>query len=455
MSNRFFETWSKQYRCFPQQVHYPTSVEDTVNIMSKIRGQDSRIKVFGSGHSPSNIAMSDDELIIINQLNNILSVNASTKKVVAQGGVLLSELNQVLDNYGLAIPNLGSISEQTLAGAMATATHGTGLNYGVLPTLIEGMTLVTASGDLVYTSKEENPEILKAAQCNLGVLGIVTEMELKVCDAFDLEVSEQPNTLENVLSNLDNRLQADHYRFWYLPHADRVWEWTASRKPPSNSYPRLSTFERIRKWYDERLIGYQVFQFLLYLGIYNQALVPGINRWYTGKNFFQPRQQSGKSFNQFNFDCLFKQHVNEWCIPIENTSKAIEQIRQMISDRGYRVHLPIEVRFVAKDDIWLSPCFGRDSCYIGVIAYLPYGQKVDYEAYFNDYEAIMANLGGRPHWAKTFGPDENWLKNRYPHWEDFQAVRYQLDPQNRFGNTYSDRVLGKAKEPISNNKTKV
>ncbi|NET62029.1 MAG: FAD-linked oxidoreductase, partial [Symploca sp. SIO2E6] len=93
--------------------------------------------------------------------------------------------------------------------------------------------------------------------------------------------------------------------------------------------------------------------------------------------------------------------------------------------------------------IWLSPCQGRDSCYIGVINYLPYGKYVDCQAYFDDYEKIMAKLEGRPHWAKRFGPDAEELKKMYPHWNDFQQVRYQLDPDNRFGNSYSDRVLGK------------
>jgi L-gulonolactone oxidase len=437
-----FENWSRQYRCIPHHIYYPTNTQEVVHVIQSEVRQKSRIRAFGAGHSPGDIAMSDEGLIVTTQLNRILAVDPTTKAIAVQSGITLTDLNQVLASYGLALPNLGSISAQTLGGAIATATHGTGLNYGVLSTLIRAMTLVTAEGETVRLSEQENPRFFNAAQCSLGALGVVTELELQVCDAFDLEVFEQPNALETVLEDLPNRLQADHYRFWYLPHADRVWEWSAIRKPPGGAQPRLTLLNRIHQWYQNRLIGYHLMELLLYLATFYHSWIPSINQWYTHQQFATPRQSRSDSVTQFNFDCLFKQHVNEWCIPIQNTAQGILQIRDMIRQYGYQVHLPIEVRFVKGDDIWLSPCQGRDSCYIGVIAYLPYGKPVDYAAYFADYEQIMSNLGGRPHWAKRFGPDYQWLKDHYPHWNDFQAVRTELDPHHCFSNPYTERVLG-------------
>lgn len=442
MKQHQFENWSRQYRCIPHRIYYPTNTREVVHaIQSEVR-QKSRIRAFGAGHSPGDIAMSDEGLIVTTQLNRILAVDPATKAIAVQSGITLTDLNQGLASYGLALPNLGSISAQTLGGAIATATHGTGLTYGILSTLIQAMTLITAKGEIIRLSEQENPQFFNAAQCSLGALGIVTELELQVCDAFDLEVFEQPNDLETVLDNLPNRLEADHYRFWYLPHADRVWEWSAIRKPPGSTQPRLTALNRIHQWYQNRLIGYHLMELLLYLATFHPNWIPSINQWYTQQQFATPRQSRSDSVTQFNFDCLFKQHVNEWCIPIQHTAQAILQVRDMIRQSGYQVHLPIEVRFVKGDDIWLSPCQGRDSCYIGVIAYLPYGQPVDYAAYFADYEQIMSNLGGRPHWAKRFGPGHQWLKDRYPHWNDFQAVRTELDPDHRFSNPYTERVLG-------------
>ncbi|NEO49793.1 D-arabinono-1,4-lactone oxidase [Moorena bouillonii] len=446
MNQNKFINWSEQYQCIPTSVHYPASTEEARDIVCQVMQQGTKIRVFGSGHSPSDIAMSNQDLVCSDRLNQILNINYDSQTVVTQAGVTLKDLNQSLAKYRLALPNLGSISAQTVGGAMATATHGTGLNYGVLSTIIQEITLVTGLGEVIKISKDENYQLFNAAKCHLGSLGLVTELKLQVTKEFDLEVREQPETLETVLDKLPERLQADHYRFWYLPHADRVWEWSATRKPPGKTAPKQNFFQRFQSWYREKLIGYYTFELLLYLATYNQRLIPLVNRWYVQQMFSKSKQSRGNSVSQFNFDCLFKQQVNEWAIPIEHTAEAILQIRQMIKEKDYQVHLPIEVRFVKGDDIWLSPCQGRDSCYIGVITYMPYGKYVDCQSYFDDYEKIMAKLDGRPHWAKRFGPDADKLEKMYPHWNDFQKVRSQLDPDNIFGNSYSDRVLVKPKK---------
>ena len=371
MSNKkYFTNWSQQYRCQPDRVHYPASTAEIIESVNQAR----QVRVFGSGHSPSDIAMSNRDLIVLDCFNKIIDIDLSTETVLIQGGVTLKQLNSALAARGLALPNLGSISEQTVAGAMATATHGTGLSHGVLSTLIIEMTLINAFGKEIKISSSNNQKFFDAAKCHLGALGIVTELKLKVCKAFDLEVKEQPNDLETVLAELPERLKNDYYRFWYLPHVDRVWEWAATRQAPTNSSKRLQKFS-FRRWYEEKLIGYHTLQLLLYIATYKDHLIPKINRWYADLMFAKAKTSREDSVSQFNFDCLFKQYVNEWSIPIERTAEAIMQIRQIIVDCNYKVHLPIEVRFVAKDDIWLSPCQGRDSCYIGVISYLPYGKK--------------------------------------------------------------------------------
>ncbi|NET60612.1 MAG: FAD-binding protein, partial [Symploca sp. SIO2E6] len=388
MNQQRFSNWSHQYHCTPTSVHHPASTEEVRDIVCQ--ADQRKIRVFGSGHSPSDIAMSNEELVCSNRLNRILNIYSDSQTVITQAGVTLKDLSHSLAKYGLALPNLGSISAQTVAGAIATATHGTGLNYGVMPTMIQEMTMVTGLGEVIKISLKENSELFNAAKCHLGSLGLVTELKLQVTKEFDLAVEQQPQTLENTLAKLPERLESDHYRFWYLPHADLVWEWSATRKPSAKNTTIKNVFQLLQSWYKEKLIGYYTFELLLYLATYNQGLIPQINRWYVQQMFSQPKQSQADSVSQFNFDRLFKQQVNEWAIPLENTAEAILQIRQMIQEKNYQVHLPIEVRFVKGDDIWLSPCQGRDSCYIGVINYLPYGKYVDCQAYFDDYEKIMA-----------------------------------------------------------------
>ncbi len=441
MNKNSFVNWSGEYRCTPNYVHHPKTDIEVKDIVCQAIKRKSKIRVFGSGHSPSDIAMSDEELVCLDGLNTIKDIDYENEIVVVEAGVTIYDLSQNLAKYGLALPNLGSISAQTISGAMATATHGTGLNYGIMPTIIEEITLVNGKGEIIKVSQDENSQFFDAVKCHLGSLGLITEYKLKVTTSFDLEVKEQPQTLAAVFENLPESLKSDHYRFWYLPHVDMAWEWTATRQSPEESRVKKNIFMAVGDWYQQKLIGFYTFQFLLYLATYNQNLIPGINRWYAQQMFSKSKQSRGDSLSQFNFDCLFKQQVNEWAIPIEYTVQALEEIRNLIQEKDYKVHLPIEVRFVKGDDIWLSPCQGRDSCYIGIINYMPYGKSVDCRDYFNDYEQIMSKFDGRPHWAKRFGPDAEKLAKLYPHWDDFQQVRYQLDPDNLFGNSYSDRVL--------------
>jgi L-gulonolactone oxidase len=438
-----FANWAGQYACAPRRVERVASAEDAQRVVRRARADARGIRVFGSGHSPSDIAMSDDVMVTLERLDRIVSLDRPARRVTVEGGATLAAIDDALLGAGLALPNLGSISAQTIAGAIATATHGTGLEHGTLSTLVEGVTLVSGEGEIVRIAPGSNERWLDGVRCHLGALGIVTEVTLAVSDAFDLAVEERPATLEDTLANLDERTRADHYRFWYLPHVDRTWEWTAARTAPG-AERTPGRRERARSWLRERLMGHHALEASLYVASFEDRLVPFVNRAYARAMFSRPRASRGRSRAMFNFDCLFKQHVDEWAIPIDRTGEALRAIRALIAERGFRVHLPIEVRFAKADSIWLSPCHGRDSAYIGVIAYMPYGRSTPHREYFEAFEALMMRLGGRPHWAKRFGPVAATLRERYPRWDAFMALRAELDPSGTFSNGYTDRVLGRA-----------
>nr|VFK16076.1 MAG: L-gulonolactone oxidase [Candidatus Kentron sp. LFY] len=413
MAERTFYNWSKQFHCTPQRVHEPRSETEIIDIMAELSRRNAHMRVFGGGLSPGDIAMSNEELILVTNFDRVLNIDVDAATVVVQPRVTLAALSHELASHGLALPVLGSVAEQTVAGAIGTGTHGTGLKFGTLSTLVEGMRLVTPNGDVLNISAAENPELLNAVRCHLGSLGVITQVTLRVCRAFDLEATERPNTLSTVLDSLPERLRRDHYRFWYIPHTDRVWEWSATRTPPEQT-ERLGPWRRLGTWFNGRIVDHHVYESLLHLATYRPSLIPNINKLGARTRFSKPCYSMGPSFSQFTFDCLFKQHVNEWSIPIEHTAEALRSIRELITQKGYYAHLPIEVRFVGGDDIWLSPCQGRDSCYIGVIAYIPHARPHHHEAYFADFERLMAAFGGRPHWGKFFKFQATELARRYP-----------------------------------------
>jgi L-gulonolactone oxidase len=441
-----FANWSGQYGCEPRRLHRPRHADEVATIVREAARRGARLRAVGAALSPSDIAMSDEEVVVLDGLDRVLAVDVDASLVTVQAGASLAAIDDELGRHGLGLPNFGSIASQTVAGAVATATHGTGLRFGALSTLVEAMTLVAGRGERMRISAREHADCLAGVRCHLGALGIVTDITLRACPRFDLEVKERPASLDVLLDQLPERVAADHYRFWYLPHAETAWEWSATRVPPGEAAPPPGRVESARRWWRERLVGRHAFELLLYLATFCDGLVPPVNRWYARSRFSAPRHGHGPSRSLFTFDCLFRQHVDEWAIPVSETARALRRLRELIRTRRFRVHLPIEVRFVRADDVWLSPSYGRDSCYVGVIAYMPYGRSADHRAYFDAYEALMLDLGGRPHWAKRFGPDAAQLSRLYPCWEMFQTLRDRLDPEDCFGNAFTDRVLGARRE---------
>lgn len=433
--------WAGQYGCCPVAFVAPASIDELRRTVRNARDRGQTIRAFGSGHSPSDIAMSDDVLISLSQLDRVVAIDRAARQVRVQAGATLAAVDEALRGEGLALPNLGSIAAQTVGGAVATATHGTGASHGTLSSLVEGATLVDGRGEVVRIDAGANAGWLDGVRCHLGALGLVAELTLRVTEAFDLVVEERPARFEDVLGALSDRVRREHYRFWYLPHADRVWEWSATRVPPGPSL-RENRASRARTWARERLVGYHAFELALYLASHQEALVPLVNRAYARAMFSRPRSARGPSRAMFTFDCLFRQHVDEWAIPIERAAEALSRVRDLIEVRGFRAHLPIEVRFVRAETAWLSPAHARDTCYVGAIAYMPYGRAAEHSEYFEAFEDLMASFGGRPHWAKRFGPGVEALRPLYPRFSDFARARAALDPEGIFTNAYTRRVLG-------------
>jgi L-gulonolactone oxidase len=212
-----------------------------------------------------------------------------------------------------------------------------------------------------------------------------------------------------------------------------------------------NAIQRARTWIRESVVGHRAFELALYAGTHEPRIVPALNRVYTRAMFSRPRVAAGPSHAMFTVDYgVFrpKAHTSEWAIPLAHTAEALRRLRALIAKRGFHVHVPIEVRFVNRDNVWLSPCYGRDSCYIGVMAYMPYGRAPGHEAFFEAFNALMLELDGRPHWAKRFSPEAATLRTRYPRWADFAALRQMLDPGSVFANTYTERVLGPLPVPL-------
>uniref|UniRef100_A0A4W2DRS5 L-gulonolactone oxidase n=2 Tax=Bos TaxID=9903 RepID=A0A4W2DRS5_BOBOX len=404
-------------------------------VLALARQQNKRVKVVGGGHSPSDIACTDGFMIHMGKMNRVLKVDTEKKQVTVEAGILLADLHPQLDKHGLALSNLGAVSDVTAGGVIGSGTHNTGIKHGILATQVVALTLLTANGTILECSESSNAEVFQAARVHLGCLGVILTVTLQCVPQFHLQETTFPSTLKEVLDNLDSHLKkSEYFRFLWFPHSENVSViyQDHTNKPPSSS----------ANWFWDYAIGFYLLEFLLWISTFLPGLVGWINRFFFWLLFNGKKENCNLSHKIFTYECRFKQHVQDWAIPREKTKEALLELKAMLEANPKVVaHYPVEVRFTRGDDILLSPCFQRDSCYMNIIMYRPYGKDVPRLDYWLAYETIMKKVGGRPHWAKAHNCTRKDFEKMYPAFQRFCAIREKLDPTGMFLNAYLEKVF--------------
>lgn len=429
-----WQNWGRSESVRPRRVEFPRSAEAVQRAVTAAAAQGMPVKAVGSGHSFTGIAVAPGVLLDLTDLTGLLDVDVERSRVTLRAGTRLHEIPALLAPYGLAMENLGDIDRQSISGAISTGTHGTGARFGGIATQVVGATLVTASGDLLVVNEHHNPELVPAVALGLGALGILVDVTVQCVPAFVLHAVEQPEELTAVLDGLEERVaEADHFEFYWFPHTDRAMTKTNTRLPESAPRHPLAPFG---KWVDDTLVGNGLHQVACTVAKTVPATIPGINR--LSVKMWGDREFTDASHRVFATSRSVRFREMEYALPAENVRPAFEAMRALVDERGWRISFPVEVRFAAGDDRWLSTAHGRDSAYIAVHRYW----RDDPREYFEAVEQIMLGFDGRPHWGKMHTLDASILRERYPRFEDFTALRDRLDPQRLFANPYLDRVLG-------------
>ncbi|XP_038291277.1 L-gulonolactone oxidase isoform X3 [Canis lupus familiaris] len=387
-----FQNWARTYGCCPEMYFQPTSVEEVREVLALARQQNKRVKVVGGGHSPSDIACTDGFMIHMGKMNRVLQVDTEKKQVTVEAGILLADLHPQLGKHSLALSNLGAVSDVTAGGVIGSGTHNTGIKHGILATQVVALTLLTADGTILECSESSNADVFQAARVHLGCLGVVLTVTLQCVPQFHLQEISFPSTLEEVLNNLDGHLKkSEYFRFLWFPHSENVsviYQDHTNKILDSFSQPPSSS----ANWFWDYAIGFYLLEFLLWIR--------------------------------------------------EKTKEALLELKAMLEAHPKMVaHFPVEVRFTRGDDILLSPCFQRDSCYMNIIMYRPYGKDVPRLDYWLTYETIMKKVGGRPHWAKAHNCTRKDFEKMYPAFSKFCAIREKLDPTGMFLNAYLEKVF--------------
>ncbi|KAL4895682.1 D-arabinono-1,4-lactone oxidase-domain-containing protein [Aspergillus ambiguus] len=460
-------TWAKTFFSRPELYIQPQSIPEIQKVVTLARRCRRRLVTVGSAHSPSDLTCTSSWLINLDHFNRVLDLSPETGVVTVEAGIRLRDLGPQLERHGLTLSNLGSIDDQSLAGVIATGTHGSSLRHGLLSECILSLTLMLANGQLVRCSETTNPDLFRAALISLGALGIIVEVTFQAAPSFKIAWRQTRRSLSSVLAEWSTGLWTSHefVRVWWMPYQQSAIVWHAD-KSDLPLRPPPATF------YGEKL-GYHIYHNLLALSNYFPRILPWVEWLVFGLQYgFRAESTVTEAVEPARtgllMNCLYSQFVNEWALPLEKGPEAIIRLSAWLNGdpetaripfpvEGLWVHCPIEVRVSdsthnEKPRPFLDPtCPDGPTLYLNATLYRPYLRDPPCRGrYYEAFEWLMRDMGARPHWAKNFtvmGRRE--LRDLYGHdMDEWLRVRREVDADGMFLGEWHRRNL-----PLSDGET--
>jgi FAD-linked oxidoreductase len=425
-----WRNWTGDQVADPARILAPRDAAEVAAAVKDAARDGLRVRMTGAGHSFTGAALTDGVLLSPRRLAGIVAI--AGESVTVRAGTRLRDLSVELARHGLALENLGDIDAQTVAGAVATGTHGTGAGYGGLAAQVTGLELATADGSVV----EADGDLLAAATVGLGAYGVVTAVTLRCVPAFALRAVESAERVDALLERWDTLpAEADHVEFYWWPHTRDAQLKRNTRVPLTE----LAPLPRWRALVDGELVANGLFGAVCRAGVLVPALVPPANRLAT--RLLGSRTYTDLSWKVFAHPRRVRFHETEWAFPRPLLPEVLRELDATIRRRGWRVSFPVEVRVAAGDDRWLSTAYGRETAYLAAHRYVrePWA---DYLGAVGEIVRAVAGDDARPHWGKLHPLAAADLAPRYPRFADAVALRSRLDPTGLFANRYTNRVFG-------------
>ena len=432
--------WAGNIRAIPARLTRPTNLDSVVEAIRSARTDGLTVKAVGGSHSFAPAAATTGVRLDMDAMAEGLALDLKRRLVTVQGGMSLQGLNRVLAVHGLALPNLPNFDQQTISGALATGTHGTGNGlHGVgLASHLEEVELVTAAGEVRRTRDGTADDVFEVARLGLGAIGVVTEVTLRCVESFTLRAEERTIAVDRLMRTIDELVHDNEYvEFQWFPYTERA-RLTLRNATAESARPR----PRLRRWLVDDLLIDRVYQAACRLGQWHPPLQPTISRISSG--VLPPMRYTGPSHEvlQSAWDGRFV--AMEYAVPRPALGELLAGVRSIIDQLPVKVALPVKIRFSAGDDVWLSPAYERETAHVMVTQYVGagYNAAAGYEEYFRRVESLATALDGRPHWGMLHWRDAASLAAAYPRFSQVLAVRDKLDPGRLFTNAYLERVLG-------------
>ncbi|ODQ68280.1 D-arabinono-1,4-lactone oxidase [Nadsonia fulvescens var. elongata DSM 6958] len=455
ISKRFHQTWANTFRCKPDRYVQPSTIDEIQAVVRQAQKQKRTVMLTGSGHSPSDMTMTSDWVMNLDKFKQAVSFkphhSGKFTDVTVEAGIRIFQLNEILAKRGLAIQNLGSISDQSIAGIISTGTHGASAYHGLVSQQIVNLTIMIASGELITCSPTENPILFRAAMLSLGKLGIIVYATIRTVPSYTIHSCQEVITFDQLFKLWPTLWTSSEFvRVWWFPYTRKCILWRANKSNKPLSPPRPS-------WYGT-WVGRKFYEALLWFAVnLYPAATPGIEKWVFNQQYGKTvtYENGGSeavqgSVDGLNMDCLFSQFVNEWGMPLSSGLDVLEQLESAINKAAlndeFYVHAPIEVRCSnttssgsLTDDVEdiidpntsdisqkgaipgnnlkpllditpeLSYTANQDeitndnlTLYINATMYRPFGFNSPVGKWYRIFEDIVYAVGGKPHWAKNF-----------------------------------------------------
>lgn len=431
--------WAGTASARPRRTSTPASTADVLAAVERARATGGTVRMVGTGHSFTDTAVTDGELLLPGALTGVVALDVDPATgagtVTARAGTPLKVLNTALERAGLSLHNMGDIAEQTLAGATSTGTHGSGGTYAGLAPQVVGLELVTGTGEVLRADAAHRPDVLDLGRVALGALGVLTELTFAVEPLFLLEAVEQPMTWDEAVGGLDALLDENHHvDLHWFPHTDRLLTKRNNRldAPVAEAEP----LGRLRGFVDDELLANGAFGALVAASNRVPAVIPRMNA--LTSRVLSPRTFSDVAHRVLTSPRRVRFREMEYAVPRADAVAVLTEVRRVVEASAWRLSFPVEIRSARADDVPLSTGYGRDSVYLAF--HVP--RATDHRPYFSGVEPLLREAGGRPHWGKLHTRTAADLAPAYPRFDDFLALREELDPDRVFANDYLRRVLG-------------
>lgn len=420
-----WHNWSGAQRATPAALPTPANEAELQALMASAKGE---IRAFGSGHSFTALVPTTGSIVSLDRLSGIVSVDKQAMTATIHGGTRLGVLSRALDAQGLALRNLPDVDVQTIAGAISTGTHGTGIDLPALHADIVGMRIVTPGGKVVELHESKDRDLMAAARVSLGSFGVISQVTMRVLPAYNLHRKVWLRPIEELLQQAPQLAQQHrNFEMYYLPFtgygaaiSHDIYTGTDLMLPKPSDDAVMDDLRKLRDW----------------LGRF-----PQLRQW-AAQKFIDPNmtdEARHRAYRLLSSVRPMKFNESEWHVPREQGIACLRQIIAAI-EKHNEAFFPIEFRFIKGDDAWLSPFHDRDSCSIAVHA----AADEPYDYLIKDCAPIYRAHQGRPHWGKLHEMGFKELSAMYPRWADFQRVRQQFDPQGRMLNAHLRKLFVQA-----------